>query len=118
MTMYKFQRSVAAIHSTFFIFLSVTVGSLQADIIARYGNAFMNDGAGARALAMGGSYVSLSDDAWSIFWNPAGLLKNPLTWSFWIWLGCQVVFDDVEELDFVGPFEVLGVWSLLDESRI
>ncbi|MBI4056031.1 MAG: PorV/PorQ family protein [Elusimicrobia bacterium] len=34
---------------------------------------FLNIGLGARATAMGGSFVGLADDASAIYWNPAGL---------------------------------------------
>ena len=34
---------------------------------------FLNQNVGVRALGMGGSYVSLSDDISAIYWNPAGL---------------------------------------------
>ncbi|MDR1941547.1 MAG: hypothetical protein LBQ47_04400 [Endomicrobium sp.] len=37
------------------------------------GAAFLKKGVGARALAMGGAYVSLTDDTSSLYWNPAGL---------------------------------------------
>jgi hypothetical protein len=35
--------------------------------------AFLNVGAGARYLALGGSGVALADDANALYWNPAGL---------------------------------------------
>ncbi len=35
--------------------------------------AFMNFGAGARAMGMGRAYTGVSDDIDSVFWNPAGL---------------------------------------------
>lgn len=35
--------------------------------------AFLAYGAGARALAMGGAYYAISDDATAAYWNPAGL---------------------------------------------
>jgi len=35
--------------------------------------AFLEIGAGARAQAMGGAYVSISEDATSMYWNPAGI---------------------------------------------
>jgi hypothetical protein len=39
------------------------------------GAAFLKKGVGARALALGGAYTSLADDASSIYWNPAGLAR-------------------------------------------
>lgn len=35
--------------------------------------AFLDIGVGARALGMGGAFVSVSDDATASYWNPAGL---------------------------------------------
>jgi len=39
----------------------------------KYSNEFMNIGAGARGLAMGGAQIATSEDAYTGFWNPAGL---------------------------------------------
>jgi len=36
---------------------------------------FLKIGAGARAMGMAGSFVAQSDDAFSLYWNPAGLAK-------------------------------------------
>ena len=38
-----------------------------------YAADFMRIGVGARALAMGGAFTALADDATSFYWNPAGL---------------------------------------------
>ena len=35
---------------------------------------FLQTGLGAKALAMGGAYVSVADDASATYWNPAGLV--------------------------------------------
>jgi hypothetical protein len=45
---------------------------------SKYTASFLELGVGARALAMGGSYVALSDDAYGNYWNPSGVafLKN------------------------------------------
>ncbi len=36
---------------------------------------FLKIGLGARAAGMGGAYVAVSDDIYSIYWNPAGLAE-------------------------------------------
>ncbi|MFY8003392.1 MAG: hypothetical protein ACOVNR_01045, partial [Chitinophagaceae bacterium] len=46
----------------------------------KYSNEFLNIGAGARGLAMGGAQVASTKDATSGYWNPAGLVhvrENP-----------------------------------------
>ncbi|GAC1381999.1 MAG: PorV/PorQ family protein [Ginsengibacter sp.] len=46
----------------------------------KYSNEFLNIGAGARGLAMGGAQVGLASDATAGYWNPAGLIgvqNNP-----------------------------------------
>lgn len=35
--------------------------------------AFLNMGIGARAMGMGGAFISVADDSTAIYWNPAGL---------------------------------------------
>lgn len=45
-------------------------------------SAFLELGVGARPLAMGGSFVAISDDANAVYWNPAGLVhlkENEIT---------------------------------------
>ena len=41
----------------------------------KYSNEFLNIGAGARGLAMGGAQVASVDDGTAGYWNPAGLVK-------------------------------------------
>jgi opacity protein-like surface antigen len=43
---------------------------------------FLKIGAGARAIAMGGAYNALSDDIYSVYWNPAGIAKATPTSQF------------------------------------
>ena len=40
---------------------------------AKYSNAFLSLGVGARGLAFSNSMVAISDDVTSAYWNPAGL---------------------------------------------
>ena len=41
----------------------------------KYSNEFLNIGAGARGLAMGGAQIASIQDGTSGYWNPAGLTK-------------------------------------------
>jgi hypothetical protein len=61
-------------------FLLICIGS-QAQIIRKYSNEFLNIGAGARGLAMGGAVVSSQNDVYSPMWNPAGLLGVENDWQ-------------------------------------
>ncbi len=66
------------------ILLSVLIGvtSLsQAQIVRKYSNEFLNIGAGARGLAMGGAVISNQNDVYSPMWNPAGLMGVDRDWQ-------------------------------------
>ncbi len=45
----------------------------------KYAGSFLELGIGARAMAMGGAYVSVADDGSAFYWNPAGVstLQRP-----------------------------------------
>lgn len=45
----------------------------SAQKVAKYGADFLAGGVGARALSMGGAFISVTDDVYAGFWNPAGL---------------------------------------------
>jgi hypothetical protein len=49
-------------------------GNSSAQNIRKYSNEFLHIGTGARGLAMGRTLSVLSDDSWSVFWNPANTL--------------------------------------------
>jgi len=51
---------------------SVFCGSAQ---FRKYSNEFLNIGAGARGLAMGGAQVASAEDGNAGYWNPAGLVN-------------------------------------------
>ena len=53
----------------------------EAQIIRKYSNEFLNIGAGARGLAMGGAVISNQEDVYSPIWNPAGLIGIDSDWQ-------------------------------------
>jgi hypothetical protein len=64
------------------LIFSLLIASLIAQSnVATTSASFLEIGAGARSLAMGGSYVSVADDVSSLYWNPAGIvnLERPST---------------------------------------
>ena len=55
------------------ILVLICVNQLSAETINNIPSAFLDIGFGARAMAMGGAYTALADNAYSIAWNPAGI---------------------------------------------
>ncbi len=53
----------------------------NAQIVRKYSNEFLNIGAGARGLAMGGAVISNQDDVYAPMWNPAGLTGVERDWQ-------------------------------------
>ncbi|HYJ64763.1 MAG TPA: PorV/PorQ family protein [Parafilimonas sp.] len=59
-----------------FVLLCLTCSSLCAFTqFRKYSNEFLNIGAGARGLAMGGAQVASAEDGNAGYWNPAGLVN-------------------------------------------
>lgn len=63
----------------FFLTLLSIFGNAQ--IVRKYSNEFLNIGAGARGLAMGGAVISNQNDVYSPMWNPAGLIDVERDWQ-------------------------------------
>jgi hypothetical protein len=60
------------------IFLTLSFGFITGLLSAQtriYVNEYLNIGVGARGLSMGGAQTSSTNDAYSGYWNPAGLTK-------------------------------------------
>ncbi len=57
----------------FFLFILLALPILSFAQLRKYSNEFLNIGAGARGLAMGGAQVASAKDATAGYWNPAGL---------------------------------------------
>lgn len=59
----------------------IIFGVSDAQIVRKYSNEFLNIGAGARGLGMGGAVISNQDDVYSPMWNPAGLVNIERDWQ-------------------------------------
>jgi hypothetical protein len=92
-----------------FLCLSATLLWSSPAGATKYAGAFMENGGGARALALGGAFVAVADDPSAVFWNPAGLATIP---------GRQILlmhserFGDLIDRDFAAYTQPVG-WSLL-----
>lgn len=64
-----------------FLFLFLISHLFQSQIVRKYSNEFLNIGAGARGLAMGGAVISNQGDVYAPMWNPAGLLGVERDWQ-------------------------------------
>lgn len=64
---------ILIIISGFFLLRNIACAS-EADIGTTVGQ-FLKIGAGARATSMGEAYTALADDAYCLYWNPAGLSR-------------------------------------------
>ncbi len=93
----KYRIGSILIFAVFWLFLQPLLRAGQ------YGASFLEIGVGARALGMGGAYVSVADDGTAFYWNPAGLAfseKNQISGMY----GPQ--FGSIEEP--LGNFHYLG----------
>ncbi len=55
------------------IILAIPMSGFSVSKVGTTAANFLKVGVGARAIAMGGAYVSLANDASAMFWNPAGI---------------------------------------------
>jgi len=101
-------RSWCACCSLFLMVLIACVTSTPAGA-TKYAGAFMENGGGARALALGGAFVALADDPSTTFWNPAGLAS---TQERQLLLMHSERFGDLIDRDFAAYVQPVD-WSLL-----
>jgi hypothetical protein len=75
----------------------------------KYAGAFMENGGGARALAMGGAFHAVADDPSTTFWNPAGLGTMP---ARQLMLMHSERFGDLIDRSFASYVQPVG-WNIL-----
>ena len=70
--------------STIFLIIISSLINAQSNV-ATTSAAFLEIGPGARSIGMGSAFVSVADDASSIYWNPAGIVNvnKPEVQSFY-----------------------------------
>lgn len=110
-----------------FILLLIFIHS-KGQIVRKYSNEFLNIGAGARGLAMGGAVISNQNDVYAPMWNPAGLLGIETDWQ-----GAAMhaeYFESIAKYDYLayakpldnGVFAIsvvrLGVDDILDTTQM
>jgi hypothetical protein len=64
----------------------------------KYAAEFLTEGVGARALAMGGAYVAVANDATANYWNPAGMTFVS---------GPEISFSHVSMFDALSSYDAL-----------
>jgi len=74
----------------------------------KYAGEFLNVGAGARALGMGGAFVAVADDGTTAYWSPAGLpsLKSREV----AFMHCQQ-FDSLVQTNFISYVHPTSSWG-------
>ena len=114
----------------FFAALLSSAVFAEAQIVRKYSNEFLNIGAGARGLAMGGAVISNQNDVYAPMWNPAGLLGIDRDWQ-----GAAMhaeYFESIAKYDYIafakpldnngGVFAIsivrLGVDNILNTTQL
>lgn len=75
----------------------------------KYSNEFLNIGAGARAMAMGGAQVGSTNDGTATYWNPAGLTnvkQNPV-----------LTLQHAEYFGGIGKYEFISLVKPLSDGK-
>jgi long-subunit fatty acid transport protein len=97
-----------------YLILLVSVNLLQAGEITKKGTTaaqFLKIGVGARASAMGESYVAEANDASAVFWNPAGMARlsaNEVLFARTSWIA-DITYDFAS---IIAPVSNLGTFGL------
>lgn len=78
---------------TLILLITVQISFAQNPNLGASGAQFLQIPIGARAEAMGGAIIGLTDDASSVFWNPAGIVKVKNFQAFFSYIDWFNMFD-------------------------
>jgi hypothetical protein len=97
--------------TTVFVLLAISF-TVFAEDTYRYAGEFLNTGAGARALGMGGAFVAVADDGTTAYWSPGGL--SALTSKEISFMYCQQFKSLVKTnyISYVHPESKLGAFGI------
>lgn len=87
--------------------LLLSAGFSEAQVVRKYSNEFLNIGAGARGLGMGGAVISSQNDVYAPMWNPAGLMGVEHDW--------QGAAMHAEYFESIAKYDYLAYAKPLDE---
>jgi opacity protein-like surface antigen len=91
-----------------FLVLSTTLGfTKEVTKVGTTAAGFLNIDVGARAIGMGGAFVSMADDATTIYWNPAGIARfsrSQANFTHMRWIA-DITFNYAA---FIIPFDRFG----------
>jgi long-subunit fatty acid transport protein len=87
---------------------------------------FLSIGVGARALGMGGAYVSAADDATAMYWNPSGMARmsrpqalfSHTRWIFDVRLGYAGVAVPAGRFGTIGASAVFLTMDEMERTTI
>jgi hypothetical protein len=82
---------------TFTLILALSLTAAPA-LAAKYAGEFLSFGLGGRALGMGGAYISLADDGFASYWNPATTALS----------SHQMIFNHSSNFDGLLTYDALG----------
>jgi hypothetical protein len=108
------------------ILLTIAVSAgLEAKQVTKTGTTaakFLNADVGARAMGMGSAYVSVTDDATSMYWNPAGLARvkeNEAVFSHSKWIAdIQMNYAGMAvKMGNLGNIGISGQYETMDEME-
>jgi len=82
---------------SFILILAFSLTTVPA-LAAKYAGEFLSFGMGGRALGLGGAYVSIADDGFSSYWNPAATALS----------SHQMIFNHSSNFDGLLTYDALG----------